>query len=174
MTPRTPSRDLLTSSGGAEVRLLDTDRRTRAGLADNEAATSPLARIVDRAETHGRQALSLPELVGPGLRTFFQIAARWKLTSDEARVLLGRPDWLTFQYWRLLGRGRPPPDTIERISLVLGIYGTLHTLFPDAAQADSWPRRANRKFLGCMAIQYMLDGGVDRLHAVRRYLASQL
>jgi len=68
MTLRTQSRDFLTRFGGTEVRLLDTDRHTRAGPADNEAATKPFAGIVDRAETHRRQALSRPELAGPGLR----------------------------------------------------------------------------------------------------------
>ncbi len=41
MTPRTQSRDLLTRFGGTEVRLLDIDRHTRAGPADNEAARNP-------------------------------------------------------------------------------------------------------------------------------------
>ena len=115
-------------------------------------------------------------LSGPALRTFFRIAEVWGLNNEQQRVLLGSPSRATLFRW-----AKAPetvdlsPDTLERISYVLGIYKALHLLFTDRAQADGWVHRPNAGsiFNGQTAIERMLGGQVVDLYAVRRYLDGQ-
>jgi hypothetical protein len=67
------------------------------------------------------------------------------------------------------------PDTLERISYLLGIYKALQILIPDAAQADEWVRRSNTAALfgGRSALDRMLGGQVSDLYVVRQYLDAQ-
>lgn len=112
----------------------------------------------------------------PALRTFFRLTDQWGLTAAEARRLLGMPPMMTFWLWRL-GSGRGIDQaTLERISYLLGIYKALHTIFPDAARADAWIRRANQApgFGGQSALDRMLNGDMAELRAVRTYLDAQL
>jgi hypothetical protein len=111
-------------------------------------------------------------LSGPGLRTFFNIAAAWRLSNAEQQILLGSPAASTFYNWKRGRHGTLSFDELERISLVLGIYKALHTLFPDDAVADGWLRQPNTNplFSGRSALDRMLDGSIDDLYAVRRFL----
>lgn len=65
---------------------------------------------------------------------------------------------------------------LERISLVVGIYGALHTLFPDREQADTWIHRTNHAagFDGRSASELMAEGQLAGLQAVRAYLERQI
>ena len=63
-----------------------------------------------------------------------------------------------------------PHDTVRRIGYVLGIYKDLQILYREAAQADSWPKRANRAFGGQTPLQRMAAGDVTDLAAVHAYL----
>lgn len=63
------------------------------------------------------------------------------------------------------------PDRLHRMSLVLGIYAALHTLFPDQHHLDSWIRRpsAGALFRGEPALALKRTGrlserGRQRLH----------
>ena len=115
-------------------------------------------------------------LAGPALRVFFQISARWGLTSCQQRQLLGRPARSTFYGWKRKSTGLASWDVLERISYVLGIYQTLHCLFTNGAQADGWIRRPNSAslFAGSSALDRMLAGQVADLFVVRQYLESQV
>lgn len=116
------------------------------------------------------------QLVGPALRAFFRIAGKWNLSADEERCLLGLPARSTYYRWRREHCGRLSSDAMERISCVIGIYGALHTMFPDDKQADSWIRRPNAAalFSGQTALHFMMGGQVNGLRAVRLYLDGQV
>ncbi|MCJ8273648.1 MAG: MbcA/ParS/Xre antitoxin family protein [Psychrosphaera sp.] len=104
------------------------------------------------------------------LSVFFNIVKGWQLSAQNEMVLLGEPARGTFYKWR---KGEGPvisKDTLERISYVMGIYKALRVLFPNEAQANSWPSKPNRDFANNSAMQFMLLGSVTHLSDVRRYL----
>jgi hypothetical protein len=114
-------------------------------------------------------------LAAPALRTFFNMAERWKLRIADQRKLLGDPPESTFYKWkreRDAGLGR---DTLERISYLLGIWQALQILFPDPDQADAWLHKPNTAplFGGQSALERMLSGNVADLFVVRQYLDAQ-
>lgn len=112
---------------------------------------------------------------GPAIRTFFNIAAAWKLKGDEQRALLGWPSPSTFFKYKAGNVASLPYDTLERISLVLGIYKALHILYPEADLADRWVRlpNANPLFGGKPALALMTEAGIDGLYQVRRLLDAR-
>lgn len=114
-------------------------------------------------------------MTGPALNAFFNIAARWGLTAEQERRLLGSPGRSTFFRWKRDRAGVLPGDVLERISYLLGIYKDLHILFPDVAQADGWVRRPNTAplFGGSSALERMLAGRVADLYVVRAWLDAQ-
>jgi len=124
-----------------------------------------------------RPAAPAPEkdLSGPALRAFFRIAAAWKLSARQERVLLGSPPESTFFKWKKAQQGNLSRDVLERISYVIGIYKSLQILFPDNARADEWISRPNSAplFQGQSALQRMLSGNVGDLFVVRQYLDAQ-
>ncbi|CAN7573374.1 MbcA/ParS/Xre antitoxin family protein [Caballeronia sp. LjRoot34] len=108
-----------------------------------------------------------------GLRAFFNIARDWTLSADEQIVLLGSPGRSTFFKWKATPQtARLGRDTLERLSLILGIYKALQILLPQAEAADGWIKRANTAppFGGRRALDRMLAGNVSDLVAVRQYL----
>lgn len=115
------------------------------------------------------------DLGGPALRTFFNIAEKWQLSTEEQLILLGRPGRSTYFRWKRDPIGPISHDVLERISYLLGIYKALHILFPDPAQADSWIRRPNSAmlFAGRSALEWMLGGNVADLYLVRQYLDAE-
>jgi uncharacterized protein (DUF2384 family) len=103
------------------------------------------------------------------LKTFFRLTEEWGLAAEEQRVLLGRPGRSTFYRWKTQVPALSV-DTLERISLLLGIYKALEILFPTPARARGWLRRPNDAFGGRSALQVMLGGRMDDLYQVRRHL----
>ena len=136
-----------------------------------EARTAGAARSASRTsqrfDPRYRRRLS-----GPALRTFFRVAEMWRLANAEQRILLGAPAESTFYNWRGGRFGALSVDTLELISLILGIYRALHIIFPDQEIADGWVRRPNHnpRFAGASALERMLGGSIDDLFAVRRHL----
>jgi len=63
-----------------------------------------------------------------------------------------------------------PRDTLERISVLLGIYKAINILLPVRERAAAWIKKPNKAFGGESALDVMLKGRVDNLYAVRRYL----
>ncbi|NCT68492.1 MAG: DUF2384 domain-containing protein [Rhodanobacteraceae bacterium] len=115
------------------------------------------------------------DLSGPALRAFFRIAKAWGLDSDQERRLLGNPSRTTFFRWKRDQSGALGRDVLERISYLLGIYKSLHVLFPNDAQADAWIRRPNQAALfgGACALDRILGGQVAYLFVVRQYLDAE-
>ena len=109
-------------------------------------------------------------LAGPALRTFETIADRWGLRPAERRALLGGIPASTYDRLRKApGRAALAPDTLERVSHVLGIYKALHVLFPNDEYADRWISQPNADFGGQSARERMRSG-FSQLVDVRRYL----
>ncbi len=110
-------------------------------------------------------------MAAAGLRAFARIADHWGLAIDEQRRLLGEPPRSTFFAWRKSPQHAAlPRDTLERLSLLLGIYKALQILLPDAKAADAWIRKPNSAFGGSSALALMLGGNVADLLRVRRWL----
>jgi hypothetical protein len=133
----------------------------------------------------GRAAESQPptpaELAGPGLRAFLKIADAWQLSPVQQAELLG-VGRSTFYELRRKAEARQPVngasrDMIERLSYVLGIYESLHTMFANnRAFADEWVNRPNTDpfFSGKRALDRMLAGRTADLYTVYQYLQSRL
>jgi Protein of unknown function (DUF2384) len=115
------------------------------------------------------------ELGSTALTAFFNITAAWGLSAEEERVLLGSPPRSTFFKWKSERAARLSPDTIERISYVMGIYKALRILLPTQDAAHAWVKKPNtaRGFGGKSALARMLAGRVVDLADVRRYLDAE-
>ena len=104
------------------------------------------------------------------LKAFFNLAAEWGLRREEQVVLLGAPSERTFYRWRAGKVAGLPRDTLERISVLVGIYKAINILLPVKERAAAWIKRPNKAFGGASALEVMLKGQVDNLYQVRRYL----
>jgi hypothetical protein len=112
---------------------------------------------------------------GPALRSFFNIAARWRLSTADQRALLGWPPESTFFSYKKGSIGTLAYDTLLRISVVLGIFKDLHILCPEPKLADSWVHlpNTNQLFRGTTPIAFMAKGGIDAMWRVRRLLDAR-
>ena len=117
--------------------------------------------------------MSLKDLSG-ALRTVLNILDAWKISENDRLALLGC-DQETYNQWvNLRELGRPLPDTLERLSYILGIWEALKVLFPDPAAADTWVHRPNSGslFSGQTPLALMTTGKIEDLSHVRRFLDS--
>jgi hypothetical protein len=123
-----------------------------------------------RPEPEARKRLS-----GPALRTFFNVAAAWQLTVGEQRALLGWPAASTYHKYKAGEHGALSFDTLTRLSLILGIYKSLHVLYAEQRFADTWVRlpNSNQVFGGSTPLSLMMEGGIDGLYRVRRLLDAR-
>ncbi|MGE5100351.1 MAG: MbcA/ParS/Xre antitoxin family protein [Deltaproteobacteria bacterium] len=112
-------------------------------------------------------------LARAGLTTFFRIAAEWQLDGTQQMALLGLTSRTTFFRWKKTAPAALPPDTLERLSHVFGIYKSLQILLPGPAAAG-WIHRPNSAplFGGRPALDLMLNG-VAGLFLVRAYLDGE-
>jgi hypothetical protein len=131
--------------------------------------TDPIA-IDRRSDPEVRKTMS-----GPAMRSFLNIAERWKLSVDEQRGLLGWPAGSTFHKYKRGDVGTLSYDTLTRISLVLGIFKALHILYPDAALADRWVKlpNSNPLFVGNAPLEFVTKGSIDALFSLRRLLDAR-
>jgi uncharacterized protein (DUF2384 family) len=115
------------------------------------------------------------ELGATALTAFFNITAAWGLSAEEERTLLGSPPRSTFFKWKSEKSARLSPDTLERISYIMGIYKALRILLPTEEAANHWIKKPNaaRGFNGKSALDRMLAGRVIDLADVRRYLDAE-
>lgn len=115
---------------------------------------------------------------GAALRTFFNIARDWKLSSEQAMTLLGfdaRTRSTFFKWKRDPESARLPKEKVERLSYLFGIYKDLQIVLPKSESADGWIHRPNSAapFGGRSALDRMLSGNVADLYVVRNYLDAQ-
>ncbi len=119
--------------------------------------------------------VSSPAAGAAALRTFFHVAAAWKIAPGVQMALLGLRSRSTFNRWKESPAVALPPDTIERLSYIFGIYKALQVLLPDPAAADAWIHQANEAplFAGRTALERLSGGHVADLYQVRQYLDAQ-
>lgn len=108
------------------------------------------------------------------LKAFFNITAKWQLSAEQERTLLGVPR-ATFYRWKHQLDGSLTPDTLERISNILGIYKALQILLPTPELANQWIHKPNTAplFGGQSALDKLLKGRVIDIADVRRYLDAE-
>ncbi|CCA90723.1 antitoxin Xre/MbcA/ParS toxin-binding domain-containing protein [Novosphingobium sp. PP1Y] len=119
-----------------------------------------------------------PRTAPAGLRTFFNIARCWDLSSEQEAAILGAGSRAELERWReLAGKetGSLPLETVLRIGHILVIFRLINTLLGDPARADAWMRKPNSHplFGGASAIDTLARGRLDDLLALRRYLTIE-
>lgn len=114
--------------------------------------------------------------VAAGMRTFLNVAERWKLTKNETLALLNESDPSRWDAWIAGEVGGLSSEQIIRLSLTLGIYQGVNTELAIPERADAWIRRANSvdPFAGRTALALMMSGTTGDLKSVRRYLDAQI
>ena len=129
--------------------------------------------MVLRAPAPAIETIGAARLARAGLATFFKIADEWQLDVAQQMALLGLTSRTTFFRWKKHAPAALPPDTLERLSHVFGVYRSLEILLPGPAAAD-WIHRPNDAplFAGRRAIDLMLSG-VAGLFLVRAYLDGE-
>jgi hypothetical protein len=113
-------------------------------------------------------------LSGSALRGFFKLAQAWKVKDDDARELLGGLSSSAFYEWRKSPDRVLEVDRITRISLLIGIYKSLHIIYGEKL-ADQWVSMSNQNaiFSGQTPLQFMLTGGLLAMHTVRGLLDAR-
>jgi uncharacterized protein (DUF2384 family) len=108
------------------------------------------------------------------LRGFFRIVDAWCLDSTQQATLLGTRR-RTIDRWKAnAGEAKLTRNQIERLSQVLGIYGSLHAVLGDSSFANDWVRLPNADFGDTAPLERMLAEGADGLSDVRQYLETWL
>ena len=113
-------------------------------------------------------------LAQAGLKAFARMAEHWRLTVDQQRLLLGRLPKTSY-YALLKGTGGTvAQDTLERLSLLLGIWANLEILLPNPEASSGWMTRPHpaHAFGGQAPLDWMLQGTVAGLVDVRRHLEA--
>jgi len=115
---------------------------------------------------------TLDARTGPAISLFVKLAARWGLSGADCQTLLGGISRPTWQNWKRGKHGGLSRDQLERLSLIFGIHKGLRTVFADDEAGLRWLKAANRDypFGGASPLVSMLQGGMNDLYAVRRYL----
>ncbi|MFK8014433.1 MAG: antitoxin Xre-like helix-turn-helix domain-containing protein [Gammaproteobacteria bacterium] len=103
-------------------------------------------------------------------KSFFALMEKWDLTREQGITLLGKPSERTYYRWREGKVSGLSQDTLERISLMLGIYKATHILLPVTERADAYIKKPNTAFGNQSALEVMLKGRMDNLYQVRRHL----
>ena len=108
-------------------------------------------------------------------RAFFKIAAAWKIRDEEAKQLLGGIS--NGAFYQLKGGQLKKPldqDRLVRISLLVGIFKALNTLYSQKL-ADAWISLPNNNpmFAGESPLAYMVKGGSLAMMRVRQFLDSR-
>jgi hypothetical protein len=119
--------------------------------------------------------LTTVEASQKALRVFFRIANAWGLSNADQIQLLGTTR-TRFFVWKSGGlRTGLDNGTLERLSLIFGIYSALLALLPIPERANAWIRKRNSAplFGGESALKRMLGGQVSDLYVVRQYLDTQ-
>jgi hypothetical protein len=104
------------------------------------------------------------------MRTIFR---DWRVPRQQAAALLGVSLYSWHRIQNDKWRGCFSQDQLTRASLILGIYGSLHSVF-DEVLADQWVGLANSGplFRGKRPIAFMVSEGILGMYSVRRHAES--
>ncbi len=110
-----------------------------------------------------------------GFRSYFKIAQSWDLTDQESLDLLALKSSMPLE--QLSHNPAPELFTEERmlrISYLIGIYKGLHICYGQDL-ANGWIKLRNRNplFGGTSPLEYMIRGGLDSMHQVRKLIDAR-
>ncbi len=115
------------------------------------------------------------ERLGPSaLRVFFNIVDCWHLRDEDAMRLLGGMASSTYYAMKKSPRRALDPDTMLRVSYLVGIFKALNILH-NSALADRWVTLPDHNpiFRGVTPLEYMIRGGIPAIQVVRRLLDAR-
>lgn len=117
----------------------------------------------------------MSELSGPALRTFLNIARRWKMTDEQRLRTLDLNERAQLEALAF-GDEKLSADGLKRTSYVFGIFRAINTLLPVPERADGWIGAADTApvFGGRKPLDLITSGNVSNLHSVRMYLDAQV
>ena len=127
------------------------------------------------ALAHTKLFLGNSEVAKTLLPATFRILMAWQLSDAQQMQLLGLSDGNIFCGWKENpGAAELSAEHLTRTSYILGMYKSLHLLFPTQSNADRWLKAANDSalFNGSAPIDFLMAGGLMELAAVRNYLES--
>lgn len=113
--------------------------------------------------------------LGPAaLKAFFNIVKLWRVRDEDAMRLLGGVPSSTYYAMKKSPRRATDPDTILRISYLVGIFKALNILHGKVL-ADRWITLPNSNpiFRGITPLEYMIRGGIPAIQLVRRLLDAR-
>jgi hypothetical protein len=114
-------------------------------------------------------------LSASALKGFFRLAKRWNLRDADAKQLLGGVTNGPYYEMKRHPDDRVlDPDTLLRISYLLGIFTALNSLHGQLL-ADEWISlpNSNRIFSGGTPLGYLIQGGLPAMSTVRRLLDAR-
>lgn len=114
-------------------------------------------------------------LSGSALKGFFRLASHWSLRDEDAKQLLGGvTNGPYYEMKKRPDRRVLDPDTLLRISYLLGIFKALNVLH-SRPLADEWMSlpNSNRIFGGGTPLGYVIRGGLPAMNTVRRLLDAR-
>ena len=108
------------------------------------------------------------------IEAFLDISDKWGLRSHDARLLLGDISSGRYCGLKKSRKGLLTQDELTRVSLLVGIFQALNTLFGEKL-ADQWVSRPNSNlmFKNQPPLLFLIQGGMPGMLAVRRLLDSR-
>ena len=105
---------------------------------------------------------------------FFRIMQQWRVSDPVAKDLLGGVSNGVFYDMKKNHERVLDPDTLTRISFLVGIHKALKMLYGEKL-AREWVSLANENaiFGGSAPLQYMIRSGIPAMQVVRRLLDAR-
>ena len=130
---------------------------------------SELGSLPDLTDSATRKRLSVA-----AIEAFLDISGKWGLGSRDARLLLGGISSGRYYALKKNRRGLLTQDELTRVSLLIGIFQALNTLFSEKL-ANQWISRPNSNpmFKNQPPLVSLMQGGMPGMLAVRRLLDSR-
>ena len=111
------------------------------------------------------------ELTPAAVKAVVRLVDRWGLTVTDVGMLLGGISASSWHSWQRHAPAALTADQLTRISLLLGIYTSLHVLHRGKL-ADMWVTRPNSNplFRGQTPLSSMLQEGIPAMLRIRELL----
>jgi hypothetical protein len=124
---------------------------------------------VDLSVRENRARLSPAAIKG-----ILRIATHWKLRDEDTRALLGGISSGSFYLLKGGTRKTLDEDRLTRISLLIGIYKALNSLYSQKL-ADAWMTlpNTNPMLAGNSPLTYVKQGGIPALLRLRQLLDAR-
>lgn len=130
---------------------------------------SEFPKLPDLTDSATRKRLSVA-----AIEAFLDISDKWGLRSHDARLLLGGISSGRYHGLKKNRKGLLTQDELTRVSLLIGIFKALNTLFSEKL-ANQWVSRPNSNpmFKNRPPLVFLIQGGMPGMLAVRQLLDSR-